>query len=313
MIQLGFSGRILSQPRLMTYDRQRAAARPHLSVSLLYLRDVLAHLQRNAVHFYRLPMQLAPYLTHPELPQFHDQIAECAADLALLGEQAREHNLRLSLHLPSSVVLSTPDAGLAARSLHEIEMHAALLQAIGTANAVMVAHIGGAYTERAAALGRCVERIMQLSPRARSLLAIEPDGRVWSLVDGLHIHAQTATPVIFDHLHHQLYDPHQIAPTEALGYALATWPSERRPKVHFSSPRTELRISSGSTGRPHLQAPTWYEHSDFAHPFELIAALRLPAIRPYDLMLEAKAGDLALFRAREDIARFAPDVVERVH
>jgi UV DNA damage endonuclease len=312
MLHLGLSGRILGSPRLATYDSQRAASRPHLSISLLYLRDVLLHLQRHSIRLYRLPAHFAPYLTQPHAPGFHNQIAECADDLRAVGSLAQANQLRLTLHLDSTVVLSTPDPELAARSRREIEAQAQLLSAFGLVDAVLVAHIGGAYGDRAAALARCVAAIGQLSATARALLAIEHDGRVWSLVDALHVHARSGVPIIFDHLHHQLYDPHQLGLATALEYALATWPAARRPKIHFSSPRTELRIGTTDAGRPHLSAPQWFEHSDYAHPFELIRLLRLPACRPYDVMLEAKAGDLALLRAREDVARFAPDLVDNV-
>ncbi len=312
MLHLGLSGRILSNPRLMTYDRQRAASRPHLSISLLYLRDVLLHLQRHAIRLYRLPAHFAPYLTHPNAPGFHGQIAECAEDLLAVGALAQAQQTRLTLHVNSTVVLSTPDQDLAARSRHEIEAQAQLLAAFGLPDGVLVAHIGGVYADRSAALERCVANIGQLSATARGLLAIEHDGRVWSLVDALHVHARTGVPIIFDHLHHQLYDPYQLALATALEYSLATWSAERRPKIHFSSPRTELRIGTTSAGNPHLAAPQWYEHSDYAHPFELIRLLRQPASRPYDVMLEAKAGDLALLRAREDVARFAPELAGEI-
>lgn len=312
MIQLGFGGRILGDPHLATHDGVRAARRPHLSVSLMFFYDILRYLQAQQMHVYRLPTNFAPYLTHPQRPRFHNQIEECAAELRAVGAIVRDANLRLSMHLDSSVVLSTPDPELAERSRHEIEAQAALLRAFNTHDAVVVAHIGGKYDAPDLALQRCLEQIDQLAPEARAMLALEPDGRIWSLVDLLHLHRQTGIPVIFDHLHHQLWNPHQMAHAEALNLALATWPDGRKPKVHFSSPRTELRIGTTTAGRPRLDLPDWHEHSDFAHPFDLIGLLRTPTLRPYDLMLEAKAGDLAVLRARDDIARFAPELVEHV-
>jgi UV DNA damage endonuclease len=58
-----------------------------------------------------------------------------------------------------------------------------------------------------------------------------------------------------------------------------------------------------------LQPPIWTRHSDYIHPFEFIAFLREAAgLRPFDVMLEAKAKDLALLRLREDVQRYAPDL-----
>ncbi len=51
------------------------------------------------------------------------------------------------------------------------------------------------------------------------------------------------------------------------------------------------------------------QHADFINPFEFASLLRHARTHaPFDIMLEAKAGDLALLRLRDDLARYAPDV-----
>jgi UV DNA damage endonuclease len=58
-----------------------------------------------------------------------------------------------------------------------------------------------------------------------------------------------------------------------------------------------------------LHAPLWTRHSDFIHPFEFIDFVHAAqGLRTFDVMLEAKAKDLALLRLRADLARFAPDL-----
>jgi UV DNA damage endonuclease len=55
------------------------------------------------------------------------------------------------------------------------------------------------------------------------------------------------------------------------------------------------------------------QHADFVAASDLerllLAARGLP---PFDLMLEAKAGDLALLRLRAEIARRAPELAARL-
>lgn len=311
--RLGFPVRILGDPRLRSHDSRRWQQRPHLSLSLLYLRDILLYLQRHHIALYRLSDAFAPYLTHPQHPEFHRQIEECANELAAVGSQARAAGIRLTMHLRSVVTLTTPDEEAAARALAEIEAQALLLDALGLDDALLVCHPGGRYGERRRALERLALRVERLSPRARRLLAIEHD-RCFSLNDLLHAHARTGLRVIFDHLHHQLYNPERLSEREALEYALMTWPPVQRPKVHFSSPRTELRIVESTDGTSRrigrsIEPPNPNEHSDYVHPFECIRFLREAAgLRPFDVMLEAKAGDLALLRLREDILRFAPEL-----
>jgi UV DNA damage endonuclease len=60
-----------------------------------------------------------------------------------------------------------------------------------------------------------------------------------------------------------------------------------------------------------LQPPIWTGHADFVHPFEFVSFLRQMAHLEFDVMLEAKAKDLALLRLRQDLLKYAPDVAAR--
>lgn len=290
MRYLGLSGRILGDPRLFHPNSSTSAA------ALLQVHDTLRYLERHAIRLYRLPPQV---------------LAQASAftpdDWAELGAVARHAQIRLSVHLDINLVFNNPDQQINQRSIAMLEQLSMIIRHVATPDPVIVAHLGGAYDNRNAALMRGVQTLDRLSHAAKAMLALEPDGRIWSLIDLLHVHAQTGIPIVYDHLHHQLLNPHGLDHATALNYALATWQADRKPKIHFSSPRTELRISM-SGKRPTLEQPQWYEHSDFAHPFELIALLRQPCEREYDVMLECKAGDLAIERVRSDLARFAPEL-----
>src|SRR5690606_6116557 len=92
--------------------------------------------------------------------------------------------------------------------------------------------------------------------------------------------------------------------------ALATWPQGRRAEVHLSSARCEAHLLPGRAGAPpRVLPPRPGQHADFVDAADLehllVAARGLP---PFDLMIEAKAGDLALLRLRADIARRSPEL-----
>ena len=60
-----------------------------------------------------------------------------------------------------------------------------------------------------------------------------------------------------------------------------------------------------------LRAPRSIQHSDFVDPFQFIGfmkAARRENLPEFDVMLEAKAKDLALLRLRQNLARFAPEI-----
>jgi UV DNA damage endonuclease len=58
-------------------------------------------------------------------------------------------------------------------------------------------------------------------------------------------------------------------------------------------------------------APVFTGHADFCNPFEFATFMRVAEGLEFDVMLEAKAKDLALLRLRPDLLRYAPDVAAR--
>lgn len=308
---LGFPVNVLGEP-LRSHDSRRWQNQPHLSVSLAYLRDIFGYLQRQNIYFYRLSGQLAPYLTHPTMPHFHHQIDECWNELAAIGDMARQQRLRLTMHPGHFIQLSSADATRVERSSQELAVCAALLEAMGVgAEAVVVIHIGGLYHDKQASLERFVRNYLTLSPAVRQRVAVENDDRTFDLQDLLWVHKRTGVRLVLDVLHHRCLNGGGYTLIEALALALATWPGDQQPKIHFSSPRTELRHLYQNRER-RLAMPLPHQHSDFIDPFtfiECLQAARDAMLHPFDIMLEAKAKELALLRLREQIVQFAPGLV----
>ncbi len=313
-MRLGFAGKVLGRSQLKPYDTRRWQNEPHLSVSLAYLRDIFIYLRRQNIKMYRMAADLAPYVTHPDMPQFHNQIGECATELAAVGEMARSDGLRLSFHAKMSTVLNSPDADLTARSIADLTAQTQILDAMQLgALAVIVVHVGGIYDDKKAAMRRFVEHYRALSAETRARLVLEHDDKRFSVADILWINEQCGIPLVFDHLHFLNFNPEQLPLTRALSSCLQTWAADVTPKIHFSSPRTAMHIiehkdeATGKTIRV-TRPPAWVYHADYINPFEFIDFLRKARAafsHDFDVMLETRAKDLALLRLREDLGKYA--------
>lgn len=308
-MRLGFSVKIVGRSGLRNHDSRRWRNNPHLSVSLAYLRDIFLYLQSQHIRMYRMSSDLAPYLTHPTLSQFHNQIAECESDLDAIGRMARDLDLRLSFHAPAHVLLNTPDPDRLARSAVELDALARMLDLMGLGTeAVIVVHVGGHYDDRESALAGFARTFGRLPAATQQRLALEHDDRRFGVADCLWLHQETGIRLVFDLLHHQLHNPTAIPAPQALAACLATWPPGQTPKIHLATPATELVRDRRHSPHP----PRLNRHSHYLNPFPIIDFLRtLPRMRPFDAMLEAKACDLALLQFRQHLATYAPDVVER--
>jgi UV DNA damage endonuclease len=168
-----------------------------------------------------------------------------------------------------------------------------------------VLHVGGAAGGVAKALDRFARGFEQLSEPARHRLVVENDDRSFALADVLGLARRIGRPVVWDVLHHHCHDPHRIPDAEALRLAAATWPPGVTPKVHFSSPKTSTEERVRRTGRRverTLALPPLRAHADLVDPiaFEHFLTSTV-AGRDVDVMLEAKAKDLALLRLRAQL------------
>jgi UV DNA damage endonuclease len=303
--RLGFAVKILGAGGLATSDTRRWQSAPHLSRSVALLDAAFDHLDRIDVRVYRLASSTIPYGTHPDLPQldYRRQLDEAAGAVAALGEKARALGLRLSTHPGQYTVLNAVDPEVARKAALDLEQDAALFDAMGLGpEATIVIHVGGLYGDRAAALDRWAQRYEALSDRARARVAVEHDERSFAAGDVLELHRRTGVRVVFD-LHHHRCNPGALDAGEALAAAYETWGSVR-PKAHLSSARTELRVvGRGKAAKP--IPPLLDQHADFATPWDLQALVEL-APGPLDVVVEAKAKDLAVLWLRDQAARVVP-------
>jgi UV DNA damage endonuclease len=304
-VRLGFAVKVLGEGGLPSHDARRWQSEPHLRDSLVALRDILEYLAKHEISMYRFTASLAPYATHPDLPQFHGQVEACAEELADVGALAREHDIRLSSHPGQYIVLNSENPDVQAGSIRDLEVQAALMDAMGLGDeAVVVLHVGGGQGD---ALGRFEDGLDRLSDAARRRLVIENDDRTFGLGAVLELHRRTGLRVVWDILHHHCHDPEGIPDREALEAALATWPADVTPKIHYSTPKTALEERKRKVGRKTVTEwvlPQLRAHADLIDPIAFSQFLtEVEGVRAFDVMLEAKGKDLALLRLREQLKR----------
>lgn len=306
-MRLGFAVKVLGAGGLPSHDTRRWQSEPSLGVSLEHLRAILDYLDDHDIGFYRMATGLAPYASHPELTRFRDQPQRFAPELAAVGARARELGLRLTSHPGQYTVLNSEDAEVQRLAVEELEVQAELMDGMGLGpECVVILHVGGAAGGTDAALDRFERGFSKLSDAARARLVVENDDRTFALCDVLRLSERIGRPVVWDILHHHCNDPERIPDREALERALATWPDGVRPKIHYSTPKTAVEERKRKVGRRverSVVLPQLRAHADVIDPiaFEHFVCETAAGL-DFDVMLEAKAKDLALLRLREQLA-----------
>lgn len=341
-LRLGFPVKVMGKPGFKSNDTRRWQKNPHLKCSLEEVDKILDYLASVKLDMYRLSSDLAPYATHPDMPQFHNMVAESDAELRAFGKKARDHGIRLSFHPSQYVLLNAPDPELTKKSIWDLSSQAEMLDRMELDDeAVMVTHVGGVYDDREASRARWIEGWEQCPEHVRRRLVLENDDIRFDAADVLWIHERTGVRLIFDYQHFWCLNHERLDMRETLEKFLATWPEGVRPKMHFSSPRTEMRevkrkitakqreAAKAGKGRAKkgevlkapvkatarvktvLQPPIWTGHADFTNPFEFATFMRMADGLVFDVMMEGKSKDVSLLKLRPDLLRYAPDVAAR--
>ena len=207
-LRLGFPVKVMGRPGLKSNDTRRWRQNPHLKTSLEYLDAIFDYLVQMGIDMYRMSSDLAPYATHPDMPQFHDMVAESDAELAALGRRARQLDIRLSFHPSQFVLLNSPDPSLTAKSIWDLSSQAEMLDRMGMGpEGVLVTHVGGVYGDREESRARWIKGYEQCPDHVRRRLVLENDDIRFSAADVLWIHERCGVPLIFDYQHHWCLNP----------------------------------------------------------------------------------------------------------
>src|SRR5690242_9612050 len=153
--------------RNATPERLRALT----AANLERLHRVLDFNAAQGVRMFRLSSDIVPFGSHPvnSIPWW-DEFAE---PLAHVGEQIRASGMRVSMHPGQYTVLSSPDPRILDAARADLVFHTRLLEALGMdPRHKIVVHVGGAYSDKAAALDRWIRAVCKLPEPVRARLVL---------------------------------------------------------------------------------------------------------------------------------------------
>lgn len=243
------------------------------------LAQAIAWCADHDIGAFRINSGLLPLYTHPQRGWTLTGKAGRGVAVALraAGELARIRGVRLSFHPDQFVVPGSLSPSVVSASLAELEYMGEVAELVGAEQVTL--HGGGAQGGKPAALARLAQNLSRLSPRARTVLALENDDRVYTVEDLLPVCEQLQLPLIYD-VHHHRCNPDQLTIEEATERAARTW-GDREPWVHLSSPALGW---TGSDPRP---------HADYIKPGDVPSCW---LDRTLTIDVEAKAKELAVLR-----------------
>jgi len=238
------------------YDKLSSVVAHNLEAFRLQIAHVATRPKLERLH--RLSSDLLPGYTHPsckELYQDPDLRRLIETKLVSMGQLARDHDVRLSMHPGQFCVIASANPSAAANGLAEFEYHAEIMTLMGYGDGW---HPHGAHINihgGAKALGAEGIRggLSHLSNTARNLITIENDEVSFSLADLLPL--ADDVPLVLDLHHHWIMSRGEYIEPEdpRIGRIVASWRGVR-PVSHVSVSREDLLPDQDIGSLPDFQS-----------------------------------------------------------
>lgn len=258
------------------------------ALNIQHTKRILYYNIAHEIPLYRFSSTIVPLATHPEV--MWDFITPFKEQWQELGTIIQQFHIRPSLHPGQFTLFTSPRNDVTNAAIRDMEYHYKMFEAMGVQDrGIINIHIGGAYGDKEAALGRFHENIKKLPHEIKKLMTLENDDKTYNVEETLVTCEKENVPMILDY-HHYMANKSEDNLAQYVERIFKTWDHHPEiPKVHLSSPKSDQAYRS---------------HADFVS-FEFI----LPFIklakelnRDFDIMVEAKQKNLAMHKLVEDIA-----------
>ncbi|MDD2510694.1 MAG: UV DNA damage repair endonuclease UvsE [Syntrophomonas sp.] len=251
-------------------------------------RRLLFHNQAHGIKVFRVTSKLIPLATHPITGNW-DWQAAVAPELALLGRYVRENGLRFSAHPDHFTLLNSPREEILAASIRDLEYHHQIFEHMGLGpSAKLVIHIGGSYADKSESSRRFLRNFENLPRHLKNRIILENDDKIYTVKDVLGLCEYAGIPMVLD-IHHHFCNNNEDNIENYLPAIFDTWHNQdMAPKIHLSSPKDEKSI------RYHA------DYIDAEFFIDFLGKAKSTG-KDFDVMIEAKKKDLALFKLMDDL------------
>jgi len=255
----------------------------------------------------RLSSDLLPVYTEPTWGYFwrrSDVRDYCERHFGLIGNSARENNVRLSFHPGQFTVLASDNPDIVNRSIEEFEYHADMARWMGYGKRYQDFKINVHIAGRAGPAG-IKAALKRLTPKARNCLTIENDEISWGIDSSIELVNDCA--LVLDIHHHWIHTGEYINENdERVKRIIDSWRGVR-PVIHYSLSREDLLESHSRHERPALfplmesghKKGKLRAHSDF-YWNTAVNEWALSFLDQFDIMAESKGKNLASFALHKE-------------
>lgn len=247
------------------------------------LERILNYNIKNNIHFYRITSKLIPLATHKEVK--YDYINKYKKNYEVISSLINKNNMRIDTHPDQYCILNSTRPEIIESSISILKYHKNMLKSFNIRNPKIILHIGSSVLGKKNSMSRFINNFNKLDDELKSMIVVENDDKIYNIIDVLSVCNKLKIPMVLDY-HHFMCNNNGELLKDYIGNIFNTWNnSNSAPKIHFSSPKNHTKKDF----RSHHD---YINSDDFIKFIEEVKFLN----RDFDIMIEAKMKDEALFR-----------------
>lgn len=291
----------ITSSHTMTYSNYRKLGKKRGNEKLLKvindnldsLLEILKYNLKNEIYFYRMSSNIFPLATIPELDI--DLLTFFKDKLKNIGHFINSNQMRVDMHVDHYFVLNSINKDVVLSTINILNFYKNIFKAMEV-DGKLIMHIGSKTNGKRKSIERFITNFNLLDDSVKQLIIIENDDKVYNIKNTLSLCQKINVPMVLDY-HHYLCNKGNYKIEDYIETIFNTW-GNSIPKIHFSSPLNKINYRS---------------HHDYIDikTFLLFLAKIKFCKRNFDIMIEAKAKDEALFRLVRQIKYYSEYFFEK--
>lgn len=245
------------------------------------LEELINYNIKNNIHFYRITSKLIPLATHKNVS--FDYIKKFKKQYEKIGNKINQHHLRTDFHPDQFTVLNSVKSEVLENTFRILNYHYNISKALKIKTPIIILHVGSSTFGKKNSITRFINNFNKLPSEIKKTIAIENDDKIFNVEDVLNLTTKLEIPFVLDY-HHHICNNNKLDIEKYLPDILKSW-NNIRPKMHFSSPKSQLKKEFRSH-HEYIDADAFIEFVEILKKYNT----------DVDIMLEAKGKDEALFR-----------------
>ena len=241
------------------------------------LQKILKYNIRNDISFFRMTSELIPLANHPDV--HYDFINQYKDYYLKIGNIIKENNLRVDLHPSAYTVLNSVNDEVVTSTINILKFYQKMYNSMEIESKIVL-HVGSKVGGKRLGIKRFINNFNKLDKEVQKLIIVENDDKSYNIRNVLSLCQKLNIPMVLDYHHFKLNKNNEKI-EDYIERIFNTW--KDTPKIHFSSPKDKKNKRS---------------HNDYINVDDFIDFIERIKFtnRDFDVMIEAKKKDDALFR-----------------